>query len=119
MQSTQQKKATSETSGTYQEYGMFIDETECADAGQLINKVEARGGNKYKVTIGDKVRTIDLDGFTVVSDDDFELIEQAGLDEDHFISPKHHNGDLFWKAAAEHAINYSGFDASEYIKENK
>ena len=80
--------------------------------------VRSIGRNQYEVTRGDDVETVDLDGFTVVSIEDFALLEAAGLDSDAFITPEHSGGDKFWQAAAEYATDNSGFDMDEYISEN-
>jgi len=81
--------------------------------------VRSLGGNQYEVTIGEETRTIDLDGYTVISDTDWNRIDDAGLDDDTFISPHHDDGDEFWAAAANEAANYSGFDVDAFIEENK
>lgn len=77
------------------------------------------GGNQYSVTIGDETRNIDLDGLTVVSDEDYRRLDDAWLDNDTFIAPMHSDGDMFREEAAHTAANYSGFDVDAYIYENK
>jgi len=77
------------------------------------------GGNNYRVTCGNRSETVDLDGFDVVTNEDFLRIEEAGLDNDVIIAPMHSGGDDFWVAAAEYACNYSGFDVDEYIRDNQ
>lgn len=86
-------------------------------------QVVSKGGNQYLVTIGEDTKNVDLDGMTVMSDEDYNKVEEAGLiQEDTMISPQHWNlaeEDYFFKAALEYAANYSGFQADEYIAENK
>lgn len=84
-------------------------------------KVEKMGGNQYCVSCEEcnKTETIDLDGLTIVSDSNYEKIEDAGIDITTFIAPMHADGDPYWEAAANHALNYSGFDVEEYLNENK
>lgn len=79
------------------------------------------GGNKYLAKWGDKdeqSELIDMDGVTIVSDDDLEKLEKAGLDNDTFLSPKNGCGDEIWEAVAQYVVNYSGLDVDEYIEEN-
>ena len=81
--------------------------------------IESKGGNQYKVTFKAESKIIDLDGYTMMSDDDYNMIQEAGLIQDEMMSPQFHEGDLFWLAAAKNAANYSGFDVEEYIAENQ
>ena len=85
-------------------------------------KVSSRGGNQYEVTIGDEIRVIDLDGYTIITDDDRALMEAAGLDVDNMdhgtmVSPDMgiDDGDEFFAAAVDHCANYSGFNARARI----
>jgi len=85
--------------------------------------VSKLGGNQYRVEIGKKTEVVDLDGYTIMSNDDYEEIEKAGLVQDTMWCPSIWNvtgdNDKFFKAALEHAANYSGFIASKYIEENQ
>jgi hypothetical protein len=93
----------------------------------LESVVNSLGGNQYRVTIkwasGEETQNVDLDGYDVISDDDYEAVESAGLLDDYMISPSHWDDcgetDFYFKAALEYAANYSGFNAEEYISENK
>lgn len=88
------------------------------------------GGNQYKVVINLPVtEAVDLDGYTVIKNDDYEKLDEAGLlegdiaDRMNFISPASAEGvdpdDKHFIAAVEYAANYSGFDVDQYISENK
>lgn len=80
-------------------------------------KIEGKGGNQYEVTLLQRTEMVDLDGITVVSDEDYTRLQEAGLDDDTIICPAHAEavGDEFFCAAVYHALNYSGFDVDEYI----
>lgn len=86
-------------------------------------KVNSKGGNQYDVTIGDETRTVDLDGCTVMSDEDYAEVDAAGLATDDMWSPDMWNltdeNDYFFRAALEHAANYSGFNSADYIADKK
>ena len=81
--------------------------------------IESKGGNQYLVTIGEESRMVDLDGFTIMSNEDYSAIEQAGLLQDDMECPATAKNNKLWDnfelAALEYAANYSGFDAEEYI----
>ena len=79
------------------------------------SKVIRLGGNQYAVTIDDNTENVDLDGNTIVSDDDYTTLENAGMNMDVFLSPQHSEGDAYWYLAAKDKVNYSGFDADSYI----
>lgn len=85
--------------------------------------VEKKGGNQYLVTIGKKSEIVDLDGYTVMGDDDYNEVEKAGLIQDDMWCPSMWNitgdNDKFFKVALAFAANYSGFIAKKYIEENK
>ena len=82
------------------------------------SKVIRLGGNQYAVTIDDNTKNVDLDGNTIVSDDDYTTLENAGMDMDKFLSPQHSEGDAFWYLAAKCAANYTGFDVESHIYSN-
>jgi hypothetical protein len=83
--------------------------------------VEGKGGNQYQVTIKGKMEMVDLDGLTIVSNEDYDKLEEelgeASLET--FISPQHYAGDIYWLAAVTEVLRYSGFDVDSYISENK
>jgi len=81
----------------------------------MNDQVTSKGGNQYEVN----GELVDMDGYTVVSDEDYAKIEKAGLDGGEFIAPMHSDGDRNWKLVAEYCVNYSGLDVDEWIKENK
>jgi hypothetical protein len=77
-------------------------------------EVESLGANQYRV--GGEV--VDLEGFTVMSDEDYARLEELGLDTDDMICPNMWDiggEDYRFKAALEFAANYSGFDVEQYI----
>lgn len=80
--------------------------------------IEDMGGNQYRVTIDGYTRWVDLDGVTIVTNEDYDQLEATGLDDDTFLAPKHSDDDVFWTAAAEHVANRSEFDVNRYISEN-
>jgi hypothetical protein len=82
-------------------------------------KVQRLGGNQYRVTSGDEMRTIDLDGFTVMSDDDYNKLYSLNLVAEDMTSPQHSEGDEMWEAAVTIVANYSGFNADMYIAEHR
>lgn len=82
-------------------------------------QVVSLGGNQYDVIIDGVTETVYLDGLTVVSNEDYDLIEAAGLDYDSLIAPKHIDDDKFWEAAVEYASNASEFDVEKFISENR
>lgn len=99
-----------------------------------MTKIETKGGNQYNVTIGDETRTIDLDGYTVVSDENEQAMSAAGLDTNNMYGgtlmcpawSESSEIDPFFAAAVEFAANlvefaanYSGFDVAEAIKMHK
>ena len=86
------------------------------------SQVTSMGGNKYHVTIGKAEEVIDLDGFTVMSNEDYAEVERAGLTTDDMICPSQWDlkeDGYFFKEALDTAANYSGFSAEEYIEEMK
>lgn len=87
----------------------------------LLNNatVEGLGGNQYMVTIGNESKRIDLDGYLVLSDEDFYHLDDLNILRDDMTSPSQSDGDLFWEAAAINEARYSGFNVDQYIEENK
>jgi hypothetical protein len=83
--------------------------------------VHPRGGNQYEVISEDTGETtvIDLDGMTVMSDEDYDRLEDLGLLRDDMFSYQHSEGDRAWAAAVEYAVNYSGWDIDAYIAEQE
>lgn len=76
-------------------------------------------GNKHKVTIEWVTKIIDLDGMTVISNEDYELLADAWLDrDDRLIAPMHSDWDEHREAAAEQVSHYNWFDIKKYIAEN-
>lgn len=77
------------------------------------------GGNQYRVDVDGVERDVDLDGFSIITDEDMDALEAAGIDEDHFMCPRDaglaDQDDLHFIAAVEYAANYSGFDVDQYI----
>lgn len=84
-------------------------------------QVRSLGGNQHRVTCREceEVRDIDLDGLDYVSNEDYDRMEEAGLDMELYLSPQHDvDGDVFWLAAMEEQINYSGIDVEQLIREH-
>jgi hypothetical protein len=80
--------------------------------------VNSLGGNQYGVTIEGKTTTVDLDGFTIMSDEEYKKLDEAEMIEDSMMCPEiseYSGEDPFFRAAVEYAANYSGFIAEEYI----
>lgn len=85
-------------------------------------QIEQKSGNEYLVTCPTchDSRIINLDGLTIVSPEDEAKLEAAGLyDDTTMITPDYHNGDTYWQAAADYVLSYSGFNADDYIRENR
>lgn len=86
-----------------------------------MHDVEGLGGNKYKVTIGQRSQIIDLDGFTILSDEEMEKLESSGLgwvDEMEIWCPRDAElvePDPFFAAAISHVANYTGLTAADLI----
>ena len=85
--------------------------------------ITSLGGNQYKVTIKNKTKVIDMDGITIISDENMDKLENAGLSTDGFFTPdmwadnsEHPEHDL---VIAQHILNYSGFDVDEWLKNNQ
>jgi hypothetical protein len=89
----------------------------------INSKVISKGGSKYEVTIGDDTQLINLEGTTVMSDEDFEKIEQAGLLLDEMECPKAARfSELYTPhtlAALDYVANHSDFNADNYIEANQ
>lgn len=81
-----------------------------------------QGGNQYLVKLGEDSQIVDLDGYTIMSDEDYEKLEALDLIHDTMWCPSMWDvtgdNDYFFRAALDHAANYSGFDVEQYISEN-
>lgn len=71
------------------------------------------GGNIYQVNEGTAETIVDLDGFTCVTDDDYEELEERGIDTSLFIAPMHCDEEEE-KQAVEYAARRTAFDISTY-----
>lgn len=91
----------------------------------MTTTVTSRGGNKYKVSIDGRAETVDLDGFTIMADDEYDKILAAEKEhgevflQDEMECPTSARESGVWNehelAALDHVANYSGFDAEEYL----
>lgn len=83
--------------------------------------IDKLGGHQYKVTIGEETEIVDLDGYTIMSDEDYKMIEDAGLLDINMVSPSTYNfSGTATKCELEaiaYAANYTGFDAKRYIED--
>ena len=61
------------------------------------------------------VKTVDLDGMTIISNEDYDRLESLNMLHEDMFAPKHSEGDEFWLAAVESLVNYSDFDVDQYI----
>jgi hypothetical protein len=98
------------------------EDLSCEDRGICVcpyPEVTPKGGNQYLVTIGNRAELVDLDGYTIIRDEDFDKLEKAGLLEDTMWCPKLaqelEKSDKFFCAAIDHCANYSGFNVDDYI----
>jgi hypothetical protein len=95
-------------------------------------KVESTGGNQYAVTMTgpkgeEEIRSVDMDGIDIVSDEDYQKLVNAGLDADYMFTVDQYSEDLgdeeyqniANQATANFVLNYSGFDVDDFIKNNK
>lgn len=80
------------------------------------------GGNQYTVQCSDgEIRRIDLDGITIISEEDRKKLDDADSDDFGLITIAEGmsaDADPFWEAAANEALNYSGFDVDFHIALN-
>ncbi len=85
--------------------------------------IQKLGGNQYKVTIEEQTQKIDLDGYTIMSNEDFAKIKEAGFLGDDMWCPslaqELFSEDQFFCEAIKFVANYSGFDAERYIQDNQ
>ena len=80
--------------------------------------VTDKGGNQYAVQLGSTI-TVDLDGFTIMSNEDYKLVDQHNALQDTMECPQSAKDSGLYNrhelAAIDHAANCSGFIAQEYI----
>jgi len=78
----------------------------------MQTSIKPMGGNQYQVTIGNESRIVDLDGFTVVTDEVSDAMDVAGMDTDLIMSPQYANpegDDPFFEAAVKYVANFSPY----------
>jgi hypothetical protein len=89
--------------------------------------VEKLGGNQYRVQLSNgKEYDVSVDGSTIVSEKDWNKLDEAGLADETFYYPDEVWGchedecqEVAEYVAMEFELNYSGFNVDEYIKDNK